>query len=138
MRAPRIVFTAGIFDLLHCGHLSLLWRSRDMGDILVVGVVSDDGAAAYKRRPVQDEQTRLRIIRDLRMVDFAVLQPTTDPTPVLEIIRPEIMTHGDDWTELREGKQTLLRMGIRWVTIPYGDGGGTTGIIERIRNPQPA
>lgn len=132
MRAPRIVYTAGIFDLLHVGHLNILHQSRALGEILVVGVVSDEGAMAYKRRPIQDEQTRLRIIRDLRMVDFAVIQPTTDPTPVLEIIRPEIMTHGSDWKELREGRETLIRLGIRWQLIPYTAGVSTSGTIARM------
>jgi len=63
-----------------------------------------------------------------------VLQPTTDPTPVLEIIRPHVMTHGDDWKRLREGNETLVRLGVEFVLLPYGNGKGTTGIIERIRH----
>lgn len=133
MRAPRVIYTAGIWDLLHIGHLNILHRSREMGDILVVGVVSDSGAAAYKRWPVQDEKTRLSVVRALKMVDFAVIQPTTDPTPVLEIIRPEVMTHGSDWSELKEGKETLIRLGIRWELIPYTLGVSTSETIERMR-----
>jgi len=115
----RIIYTAGVFDLLHTGHRNLLQRSKTLGDMLVVGVVSDAGAEAYKRRPMQDEQTRLGNIRDLRYVDFAVLQETTDPSPVLRVIQPTIMTHGDDWSALLEGNDTLAELGIRLILLPY-------------------
>lgn len=133
-RPGRIVcYTAGVFDLLHAGHLNLLRESARWGDLLVVGVVSDAGTAAYKgRRPVQDEATRLAVVRALEVVDFAVLQPTTDPTPVLEMLRPAVMTHGSDWDRLREGHASLERLGVKYVTIPYTDGVSTTLLRERM------
>jgi cytidyltransferase-like protein len=118
----RIVYTAGVWDLLHQGHLNLLTRSKALGEVLVVGVVSDDGTAAYKRRPLHDQRTRLEVIRALRMVDFAVLQPTTDPSLILELLRPAIMTHGSDWSRLREGHETLERLGIDFRVLPYTPG----------------
>lgn len=114
----KVVYTAGVFDLLHGGHLHLLRESAALGDMLVVGVVSDDGAAAYKRRPVQDEATRMEVIQALRMVDHVVLQHGTDPTPVLESLLPDVMTHGDDWVRLREGHESLERLGVEWKLIP--------------------
>ena len=129
----RVIYTAGVFDLLHRGHLNLLRKSREMGDVLVVGVVSDEGAAAYKRRPVQDEETRLEVIRALRVVDLAVIQTGTDPTPILEMVRPHVMTHGNDWQELREGQETLQRLGIEWARIPYTHGVSTSLTIERMK-----
>lgn len=128
----RIVYTAGIFDLLHEGHINALKASRAHGDRLVVGVVSDEGAMAYKRQPIQDERTRLLVVQSLYFVDLAVIQPTTDPTPVLEVIRPQVMTHGDDWQRLIKGQSTLERLGIEWVLVPYTHGVSTTQTIRRM------
>lgn len=128
----RVIYTAGVFDLLHPGHVRLLERSRALGDALVVGVVGDAGCEAYKgKRPVQTEAERLEVVRGLRCVTLAVLQPTTDPTPVLEVLRPDAMTHGDDWHELRQGQATLDRLGIEWVLLPYTPGVSSTAIRGR-------
>lgn len=129
----RVVYTAGVWDLLHDGHLRFLEASAALGDQLIVGVVTDEGAAAYKRVPIQPESARMALVRGLQCVDAALLQPGTDPTPVLELLRPDIMTHGDDWEKLREGDESLDRLGVEWVVLPYGHGKGTTGIIDRIR-----
>ena len=119
----KIVYTAGVWDLLHRGHLNILWESRKLGDILVVGVVSDDGCEAYKGfRPAQYDRHRLQMIERLPWVDVAEFQLTTDPSPLLERYRPDIMTHGDDWAELREGQETIERLGIEWRLIPYTQG----------------
>jgi rfaE bifunctional protein nucleotidyltransferase chain/domain len=129
----RIVMTSGVFDLLHEGHLNLLRASKALGDTLVVGVVSDAGAAAYKRPPIQDERTRLAVVRALRGVDFALLQPTTDPSPLVELIRPKLLTHGDDWEQLLQGHETLGRLGVEFVRLPYTPGISTTILVERVR-----
>jgi rfaE bifunctional protein nucleotidyltransferase chain/domain len=134
MSSPlRIVYTAGVFDLLHRGHLNLLARSRLLGDLLVVGVVSDAGARAYKgQMPVQSLPLRMDALLRLPLVDVVVPQPTTDPSALLERFRPDIMTHGDDWTELREGHETLERLGIEWRLIPYTPGISTTLLREAV------
>ena len=131
----RIVYAPGCYDLLHEGHRNFLRRSKALGDFLIAGIVTDDGAAAYKRRPVQPEQTRLGNVRDLRYVDLAVLQPGTDPTPVLRSlvrlgIKPDLLTHGDDWQRLREGHETLEELGIGWALVPYTHGVSTTDTIQ--------
>jgi glycerol-3-phosphate cytidylyltransferase-like family protein len=98
-----------------------------------VGVVSDEGVAAYKgRHPVENIATRIAGVKRLDFVDTVVVQPTTDPTPVLERFHPEVMTHGDDWTELREGHETLERLGIEWRLIPYTPGISTTLLREAV------
>ena len=128
-----IGYCPGAWDLLHRGHLALLQRARAQCVTLVVGVVSDDGVAAYKRRPVQDQDTRLEIIRELRMVDHAFLQPTTDPTEILNAMRPDALFHGDDWDKLREGHETLELLGIDYVSLPYTHGISTTETIAAVR-----
>lgn len=120
MKAPRIVFVPGVWDLLHAGHLNLLWRARQLGDVLVVSVVSDAGVIAYKHRPpVQNVQMRTQAIERLSFVDVVELQRTTNPTPLLERFRPAMLVHGDDWNRLREGHEALERLGIEFVTLPY-------------------
>lgn len=128
-------YTAGVFDLLHLGHLNILRRSKELAGPegrLVVGVVTDDGAEAYKRRPVQDEITRAAIIAALRFVDVVIMQYGTDPSDNLRKIRPDYMSHGNDWSRLREGHATLEELGVEWVLIPYTEGVSTTEIRERI------
>ncbi len=134
----RIVYTAGVFDLLHDGHLATLNASRAMGDLLIVGVLTDIGAEAYKRRPIINEHVRLQLISSLEMVDAAFLQPGTDPSPTIRALdaigmRPAIFTHGADWKELREGNSTLADLGIEFRTTPYYEGKSTTQIIQRVR-----
>jgi glycerol-3-phosphate cytidylyltransferase len=127
MTAPRIVFVPGVWDLLHVGHLNLLWRARQLGDVLVVGVVSDTGALAYKaRRPVERVGVRMARVERLGFVDVVEMQGTTDPTPLLERFRPHALVHGDDWSKLREGHATLQRLGIEFVRLPYTPGISTT------------
>lgn len=124
---PRVCYTAGVFDLFHAGHLNLLWRSKQLCDVLVVGVVDGDGVYAYKGRfPVENWQLRKSRIERLAFVDVVVRQATTDPTENLERFQPDVMTHGDDWSRLREGHETLERLGVEFVTLPYTQGVSTT------------
>ncbi len=131
-----IVYTAGVFDMFHIGHLNVLRASKSLGDRLVVGVVSDAGAAQYKRRPLISERDRIEIIRNIRCVDEVYLQPTTDPTPIVEIVRPDIFTHGNDWSKLLRGQETLSRLGIRFVLLPYTHGVSTTELRHGISAQQ--
>lgn len=141
----KTIYTAGVFSLIHAGHLSLLQRSKALageGGKLVVGVLTDDGAAAYKDRPVVPQDERLRMVAALGCVDAVFLQPGTDPTPVLLAlaalgIRPAAMTHGTDWTELREGNETLAALGMELVLLPLEERQGerlsTTRTVSKIR-----
>lgn len=129
----RVIYTAGVWDMLHTGHLNVLEKSRALGDLLVVGVVSDDGVEAYKhRRPIQDQETRRQVVESMACVTMAVIQPTTDPSPILEAICPHVMTHGSDWSELKQGQETVERLGIEWVLIPYTPDVSTTRIRARM------
>lgn len=130
----RIVMTSGVFDLLHVGHLNLLRNARNLGDVLVVGVLTDEGAKAYKREPVQDEVTRLEVIRALDCVDFAFLQRDTDPTRELEVIRPDVLAHGSDWARLLRGQETVERLGIQWALLPYTEGVSTSELVAQVVN----
>lgn len=131
-----IVYTAGVFDLLHTGHVNILEKSKLLAgsDPLIVGVLTDLGAASYKDRPpIYNEHARLQMVRSLRCVDVALLQPGTDPSSVLRALArlgivPSCMTHGDDWTELREGNETLRELGIELRLLPYTPDVSTTRV----------
>jgi D-beta-D-heptose 7-phosphate kinase / D-beta-D-heptose 1-phosphate adenosyltransferase len=133
MKRPTIVYTAGVWDILHRGHMNLLWQSRKLGDVLVVGVVGDVGVRAYKaRRPEEALFYRLQRIQRIPWVDVAIEQATTDPTENLRRFLPDIFTHGSDWDRLKQGHETLEELGIEYVTIPYTKEISTT--ILRSRN----
>jgi cytidyltransferase-like protein len=127
------LYVPGVWDTLHEGHIRLLKRAKAMCQRLVVGVVSDEGAVAYKRRPLFDERHRLSVVRELGFVDFALIQRTTDPTPELEVVRPDALVHGSDWDRLKQGQETLARLGIRYVSLPYTDGISSSAIINGLR-----
>lgn len=137
--APRVVFVPGCWSILHAGHVSILWRAKQLGDVLVVGVVSDAGVRDYKGRfPFDNVQMRIEAVRRLSFVDVVARQETTDPTPLLERFRPDVLVHGDEpnWQRLREGHDTLERLGIEFVLLPYTEGISTT--ILRAEREQPA
>lgn len=123
----RIGMTSGVWDLLHRGHLNLLWRSKQLCDILIVGVVSDAGCFDYKGHyPVWNSAQRERAIRQLGFVDVVIAQRGTDPTEHLERFQPSIFTHGDDWERLKEGHETIDRLGIQFIKLPYTPGVSST------------
>jgi cytidyltransferase-like protein len=123
----NIVYTAGVWDLIHHGHLNFLRESAKLGEILVVGVVSDEGTRNYKGiYPVDAEYQRLETIARLPWVTLAVPQLGTDPSLNLRRFMPDIFTHGDDWDRLKEGHETLEELGIEYRTIPYTQGISST------------
>ena len=128
------VMTSGVWDLLHCGHLNVLAAAADLGDVLIVGVVSDAGVQRYKHRmPVENVQQRIRRIERLPFAHVVLYQPTSDPTVLLERFRPEIFAHADgadDWGTLREQVEAT---GTRYVNLPYTDGISTSRLIERLK-----
>jgi glycerol-3-phosphate cytidylyltransferase len=127
MKKPTVVYTAGVWDLFHRGHLNILWQSRQLGDVLVVGVVTDRGVVAYKdREPVDNLWERMGKIEDLPWVDMVMEQEGTDPSDNLRRILPDVFTHGSDWERLKEGHDTLEELGIEYVSIPYTPGISTT------------
>lgn len=131
----KIIYTAGVFDLLHYGHRHVLRKSRELGDRLIVGVVAD---ASYKGvTPVWDLERRVREVSGLRSADLVVIQPGTDPTPVLTRLEsiglcPAAMTHGGDWDRLLEGQETLDDLGIEFVKIPLIDNISSSYLRDRL------
>lgn len=128
-----IVYAAGVFDVIHTGHLNLLKRAKDLGDTLIVGVLSDEAASAYKPAPVMPFGQRIRLIQALEWVDMAIPQEDTDATYLLKQIKPDILVHGDDHAPDWEIGQTWIEEnGGEYVMLPYTKGVSSSQIKEEI------
>jgi rfaE bifunctional protein nucleotidyltransferase chain/domain len=134
-RTP-VVFTAGVWDILHIGHLNLLNRARGLGETLLVGVLTDEAAERYKPRPVMPFEQRIEIIRALRMVDAAYPVHDTNATSLLQELQPDVLVHGSDidhkpgW----EIGQTWMRStGRRFEVLPYTEGVSSTRLKDSVR-----
>jgi D-glycero-beta-D-manno-heptose 1-phosphate adenylyltransferase len=132
----RIVFTNGVFDLLHVGHLRLLQGARAWGDALVVGVNSDDSARLLKgrRRPVVPQFARAELVAAVRGVDFCVIFDQPDPRELLRFVRPDVLAKGSQYTlSAVVGRRMVERRGGRVGLIAHRGGWASTAIIERLR-----
>ena len=131
----KIVFTNGVFDLLHAGHIELLRQAKALGDVLVVGVNSDRSARQLKgeRRPVTGERERLALVAALDAVDHAVLFDEENPVALIHTLRPDIHVKGGDYAaeELPEA-EAVRAVGGEVVILPLVGDLSTTRMIERI------
>ena len=132
----RIVFTNGVFDLLHPGHLRYLQQARGLGDFLIVGVNSDRSVSANKGagRPITSEAERVEILEALATVDAVVVFDEDTPHAVISALQPDILVKGADWAEdAIVGRDIVEARGGTVVRVPLAPGYSTTAIIERIR-----
>jgi rfaE bifunctional protein nucleotidyltransferase chain/domain len=134
--ARPMVFTNGVFDLLHAGHLVSLEAARDMGASLVVGVNSDASARRLNKgpgRPIHDQKDRLRLVAALSVVDLALLFDEDTPEQLLRSLQPEIYVKGGDYclADLHEAT-VVSEWGGRAVIVPHVGGLSSSGLIERI------
>ena len=131
----RVVFTNGVFDLLHPGHVRYLKRARALGDALVVGVNTDRSVRAIKgeTRPVIPEGERAEILAALACVDVVVLFDEETPYELISRIQPDVLVKGADWSEASMiGRDIVEARGGRVIRIPFETGYSTTSIIEKI------
>ena len=133
----RIVFTNGVFDLLHPGHVDLLEGARALGGALVVGLNSDLSARALGKgadRPLLDQTARTRVLLALRAVDAVALFDEPTPLELIQLVRPDVLVKGADYAG-REvvGREVVEGYGGRVVLWPLLPGYSTTGLIRRIR-----
>ena len=134
----RIVFTNGCFDLMHIGHTRYLQAARNLGDLLVVGVNSDDSVRALNKgtdRPIVPEAQRAEVLAALACVDHVVIVPEPDPGALIATIQPDILVKGGDWSLDRiVGRETVEARGGLVQTIPLVPGVSTTTLVQRIRS----
>ncbi|KPJ64861.1 hypothetical protein AMJ44_11975 [candidate division WOR-1 bacterium DG_54_3] len=131
----KIVFTNGCFDLLHLGHVRYLREAKKLGDILMVGLNSDDSVRALKGkdRPYVSEMERAEILASLECVDYVTIFPELKPDHLIKTIKPDFHVKGGDYkiSELPERK-LVESLGGKVMVIPPIQGKSTTGIVERI------
>jgi D-beta-D-heptose 7-phosphate kinase/D-beta-D-heptose 1-phosphate adenosyltransferase len=131
----KVVFTNGCYDILHPGHLDLLYHARALGDLLVVGINSDQSVRRLKgpTRPIFNESERAEILAGLEMVDFVCIFAEDTPLQAILAIRPEVLVKGSDWVEDGiVGQSEVEGWGGQVVAVPLTAGKSTTGIIERV------
>ena len=132
-----VVFTNGVFDLLHPGHIDVLLGARREGDLLVVGVNSDDSVRRLKgpTRPVHTAAERCYVLAALQMVDAVVEFAQDTPLELISELRPDVLVKGGDYSEASiVGAATVRASGGRVVVIPLTPGHSTTSTIERLRD----
>jgi D-glycero-beta-D-manno-heptose 1-phosphate adenylyltransferase len=139
LRAARktVVFTNGVFDLLHPGHVRYLAEARRLGDALIVGVNSDRSVRAIKGpgRPITPEAERAEILAALASVDGVVVFDEDTPHTVIGRLQPDVLVKGADWGADRiVGRDIVEGRGGRVVRIPLAPGYSTTAILARIRS----
>lgn len=133
----RVVFTNGVFDLLHPGHIRYLRDARALGDLLVVAINSDRSVRANKGegRPVNPEQERAEVVAAMAMVDAVVIFDEETPHAIVSRIQPDVLVKGADWAaDNIVGRDVVEARGGRVVRTALAPGFSTTKLIERIRN----
>jgi rfaE bifunctional protein nucleotidyltransferase chain/domain len=131
-----VVFTNGVFDLLHPGHVRYLQQARALGDALIVGVNSDRSVRAIKGplRPITPEAERAEILAALAPVDAAVMFDEDTPQAIIAAIQPDILVKGADWAEdAIVGRDIVEARGGRVVRMPIEPGYSTSAIIDKAR-----
>ncbi|HEY8491702.1 MAG TPA: D-glycero-beta-D-manno-heptose 1-phosphate adenylyltransferase [Dehalococcoidia bacterium] len=135
-RGLRVVFTNGCFDILHRGHITYLNRAKALGDVLIVGLNSDESVRRLKGpgRPINPLEDRAQVLAALSCVDLIVPFQEDTPEELLRIIRPDLLVKGGDYTRETLPEAPLVeRLGGAVQILPYVEDRSTTGIIERIR-----
>jgi D-glycero-beta-D-manno-heptose 1-phosphate adenylyltransferase len=130
----RVVFTNGVFDLVHPGHVRYLQAARRLGDALVVGVNSDRSVRAIKgpARPITPEHERVEILCALRCVDAAVVFDEDTPLALITRLQPDVLVKGADWAaDAIVGRAVVEARGGRVVRMPIEAGFSTTHLIDR-------
>lgn len=131
----RVVFTNGVFDLLHPGHIDVLTAARARGDALVVGLNSDDSVRRLKgpQRPVRREAERAYVVAALESVDCVVLFGEDTPLELVLELKPDVIVKGGDYSESTiVGAREVVAWGGEVVVIPLTPGQSTTSIIEKL------
>ena len=135
----KVVFTNGVFDLLHPGHIALLEQARGEGDALVVGVNDDASVRRLGKgadRPIVPEQARARVIAGLAAVDCVVLFGEDTPLELIRALEPDVLVKGADYSRERiVGADFVESRGGRVVRVPVVAGYSSTAIVERLRAP---
>lgn len=137
LKSDRIVFTNGVFDILHRGHVDYLQAAAALGERLVVGLNSDASVRRLGKgpeRPLNDQDSRAEVLAALRCVDAVVIFDEDTPLDLITALRPDMLAKGGDWAPERiVGADVVKATGGTVHSIPFVDGFSTTGLVEKIR-----
>ncbi len=137
-QGKRIVFTNGCFDLMHVGHTRYLQAAKDLGDLLVVAINSDESVRCLNKapdRPIVPDTQRAEVVASLGSVDYVILFNEPDPRDLIAALQPDILVKGGDWAvEQIVGREIVEARGGIVRTIPLVPGMSTTSLIQRIRS----
>ena len=127
-----VVYTSIVGDLFHVGHLSLLHRAKELGDYLIVGVITDEAVEEYKRKPVIPTLERMEIIKAIKYVDEVILQHSRDGTENLKKLDVNILVRGNDEL-LQDEVDYIQSSGGKFIQLGRTPGVSTTEIIKKIK-----
>ena len=129
INGKTVVYTSGTFDMLHANHLKMIEYARALGDILIVGVNTDELVASYKSEPIIPFEERIALMKAIKGPDIVIPQKTLDHSEKVEKLHFDIFVVGDDWT----GKYDYLKeQGVTVVYFPYGEGVSSSELKNRI------
>ena len=130
-----IVTTNGCFDIIHAGHIQYLEEAAKLGDILIVGLNSDNSVKRLKGedRPVQNQTARLSVMAALKPVDAAFIFEEDTPENFLASIKPDIHVKGGDYSRDLPEKSIVENSGGKIVILSFKDGYSTTGILDKVK-----
>lgn len=132
----KIVFTNGCFDILHVGHTRYLKDAKKLGDVLILGLNSDESVRSLKgeKRPLVPENERADVVAALESVDYVTIFHEQTPLALIEYLKPDVLVKGGDWKkEQVVGRESVEKQGGRVIIIPEIKGSSTTNIIEKIK-----
>jgi rfaE bifunctional protein nucleotidyltransferase chain/domain len=131
----KVVFTNGVFDLLHVGHLRYLTQARSLGDVLVIGLNADSCVKRLKGelRPILPEAERAELLAGLACVDYVCLFSEDDPRELIKAATPDLLVKGGDWPiDKILGRDTVEAHGGKVLSLPFVEGRSTTSIVQDI------
>jgi D-beta-D-heptose 7-phosphate kinase/D-beta-D-heptose 1-phosphate adenosyltransferase len=134
-QGKRVVFTNGCFDIIHAGHVEYLAKSRELGDVLVIGLNTDASVKRLKgeSRPINSETDRAIVLDALKYVDFVCLFDEDTPLELIRVVKPNVLTKGGDYShETIVGADFVVANGGEVVVIPLVAGKSTTNVINKM------
>jgi D-beta-D-heptose 7-phosphate kinase/D-beta-D-heptose 1-phosphate adenosyltransferase len=135
-RGGAVVFTNGVFDLLHPGHVRYLREARALGDALIVAINSDRSVRAYKGagRPVTPQDERAEVLLALESVDAVTIFDEETPHEIVSVIQPDVLVKGADWgADNIVGRDVVEARGGRVVRMALSPGFSTTALLDKVR-----
>lgn len=133
----KIVFTNGCFDILHAGHVTYLTEAKKLGDVLIMGLNSDESVRLLKgeSRPINNEYDRALVLSSLKSIDYVCVFGEDTPYNLIKLIQPDVLVKGGDYTiDNIVGADIVTSNGGKVVTIPFVTGKSTTNTIEKMKN----